>query len=99
MVFRFESCIVDEDRCELRRAGKRVSLEPQVLGILVYLLKNRARVVSRDDLIASVWNGRIVSDSTLSSRITAVRHAIGDSGARQRLVRTVTRTGYRFVEP
>ena len=97
MVFRFESCFVDEDRCELRRAGKRVSLEPQVLGILVYLLKNRARVVSRDDLIASVWNGRVVSDSTLSSRINAVRHAIGDSGARQHLVRTVTRTGYRFV--
>ena len=97
MVFRFESCVVDEDRCELRRAGKRVSLEPQVFDILVYLLRNRARVVSRDDLIASVWNGRVVSDSALSSRITAVRHAIGDSGARQRLVRTVTRTGYRFV--
>jgi len=88
---------VDEDRCELRRAGKRVSLEPQVLSILIYLIKNRARVASRDDLIASVWNGRVVSDSTLSSRITAVRHAIGDSGARQRLVRTVARTGYRFV--
>ncbi len=97
MIFRFESCAVDEDRYELRRAGKRVSLEPQVLGILIYLLKNRARVVSRDDLFASVWNGRVVSDSTLSSRITAVRHAIGDSGARQCLVRTVTRTGYRFV--
>jgi TolB-like protein len=97
MIFRFESCVVDEDRCELRRAGKRVSLEPQVLGILIYLLKNRARVVSRDDLFASVWNGRVVSDSALSSRITAVRHAIGDTGARQRLVRTVSRTGYRFV--
>jgi TolB-like protein len=97
MIFRFESCVVDGDRCELVRAGKPVSLEPQVLSILLYLLQNRARVVSRDDLLSAVWNGRLVSDSTLSSRMTAVRHAIGDSGAHQRLVRTVTRTGYRFV--
>ena len=68
-----------------------------MFDILLYLLENRHRVVTRDDVLRAVWRGRVVSESTLSSRITAVRHAIGDSGARQRLIRTVTRGGYRFV--
>jgi DNA-binding winged helix-turn-helix (wHTH) protein len=64
---------------------------------LVYLVQNRDHVVGKDDLIKGVWSGRIVSDSTLSSRITAVRKAIGDSGDEQRLIRTVPRKGVRFV--
>jgi TolB-like protein/Flp pilus assembly protein TadD len=72
-------------------------MEPQVFDLLVYLIENRHRVVSRDDLIAGVWNGRIVSDSTLASRITSARQAINDSGEAQRLVRTIVRKGYRFV--
>jgi TolB-like protein len=74
-----------------------VPVEPQVLDLLFYLIRNRERVVSKDDLIAQVWNGRIVSDSTLTSRITAVRKAIGDNGEDQRLIRTVARKGLRFV--
>ena len=65
--------------------------------MLVHLLVNRNRVVSRDDLIASVWGGRIVSDSTLSSRISAARTAIGDSGHDQRMIKTLARKGFRFV--
>ncbi|HWP89174.1 MAG TPA: winged helix-turn-helix domain-containing protein, partial [Burkholderiales bacterium] len=65
--------------------------------MLVYLIENRDRVVSKDDLIASVWSGRIVSDSTLDSRINAVRKAMGDSGERQQYVRTIARKGFRFV--
>ena len=69
----------------------------QVFDILLYLLENWHRVVTREDVLRAVWRGRVVSESTLSSRITAVRQAIGDSGARQRLIRTVARGGYRFV--
>jgi pimeloyl-ACP methyl ester carboxylesterase/DNA-binding winged helix-turn-helix (wHTH) protein len=88
---------LDVSRRELRRKGALVPVEPQVFDLLVYLLRNRDRVVSKDDLIAAVWNGRIVSESTLSTRINAVRRALGDSGEEQRLIRTAARKGLRFV--
>src|SRR5262245_32003564 len=74
-----------------------ISVEPQVFDLLLYLLQNRDRVVSKDDLIASVWGGRIVSDSTLTSRINAARKAVGDNGEEQRVIRTIARKGIRFV--
>ena len=76
---------------------KPIAVEPQVFDLLVYLVQNRDRVVSKDDLIASVWGGRIVSDSTLTSRINAARKAVGDSGEDQKLIRTIARKGLRFV--
>jgi TolB-like protein/Tfp pilus assembly protein PilF len=97
MQFLFEDHILDVDRRELRRGVQLISLEPQVFDLLVYLVNNRDRVVSKDDLIEGVWNGRIVSESTLTSRITAVRKAVADSGNEQRLIRTVPRKGIRFV--
>ena len=97
MLFRFETCSLDTDRRELHRAGESVAVEPQVFDLLIYLVENRDRVVSKDDLIASVWQGRIVSESTLTSRINAARKAVGDSGEEQRLIRTIARKGVRFV--
>jgi TolB-like protein/Tfp pilus assembly protein PilF len=95
--FLFENHELDIDRRELRRGSRLVALEPQVFDLLVYLVQNRERVVSKDDLIASVWGGRIVSDSTLTSRINSARKAVGDSGDEQRLIRTVARKGVRFI--
>ncbi|MCC6949193.1 MAG: alpha/beta fold hydrolase [Bradyrhizobiaceae bacterium] len=97
MRFLFEGCALDTDRRELHRGGVPQSVEPQVFDLLVYLIRNRDRVVSRDDLLANVWNGRIVSESTLATRINAARKAVGDDGERQRLIRTVQRRGVRFV--
>ena len=97
MLFSFENFALDCERRELRAHGAIVPVEPQVFDLLVYLIENRDRVVSKDDLIASVWSGRIVSDSTLDSRINAVRKALGDSGGRQQFVRTIARKGFRFV--
>src|SRR5271166_6618211 len=88
---------LDTDRRELRRDSDLVAVEPQVFDILEYLIRHRDRVVSRDDLIASVWGGRIVSESALSTRINAVRSAIGDDGESQRLIRTLPRKGFRFL--
>jgi adenylate cyclase len=93
----FGSYILDTDRRELKRSGELIPLEPQVFDLLVYLVQNRDRVVSKDDLIASVWGGRIVSDSTLTSRINAVRRAVGDNGEQQKVIRTIARKGVRFV--
>jgi DNA-binding winged helix-turn-helix (wHTH) protein/pimeloyl-ACP methyl ester carboxylesterase len=95
--FFFENHVLDVDRRELRRHHVLVAVEPQVFDLLVYLLRNRDRVVSKDDLIAQVWGGRIVSESTLTSRINAARKAVGDDGERQHLIRTVPRKGLRFV--
>jgi TolB-like protein len=93
----FANQILDTDRRELRRGTKSVAVEPQVFDLLVHLVENRERVVSKDDLIASVWGGRIVSDSTLTTRINAARRAVGDSGEKQKLIRTIARKGLRFV--
>src|SRR5215469_14223727 len=89
--------VLDVDRHELRRGGELIALEPQVFDLLVYLVRNRQRMVSKDDLLQAVWGGRIISGSTLTSRINAVRKAIGDDGRTQRLIRTVSRKGLRFV--
>jgi pimeloyl-ACP methyl ester carboxylesterase/DNA-binding winged helix-turn-helix (wHTH) protein len=97
VLFLFEDFALDSERRELRVGGAPVPVEPQVFDILVHLVENRDRVVSKDDLIASIWRGRIVSESTLDSRINAVRKAIGDSGGQQRLIRTMSRKGFRFV--
>jgi TolB-like protein len=95
--FRFADHTLDVERRELRRGRDPIAMEPQVFDLLVYLLRNRDHVVSKDDLIAAVWGGRIVSESTLTSRINAVRKAVGDSGEEQRLIRTIARKGFRFV--
>jgi pimeloyl-ACP methyl ester carboxylesterase len=97
VLFRFGDCLLDTDRRELRRGADLVAVEPQVFDVLVYLIRNRDRVVSKDDLLEGVWGGRIVSESTLTSRINAARRAVGDSGAEQALIRTVARKGLRFV--
>jgi TolB-like protein/cytochrome c-type biogenesis protein CcmH/NrfG len=97
MTIGFGSYEIDVERRELRRGDVPVHVEPQVFDLINYLVQNRDRVVSKDDLIASIWGGRIVSDSTLTSRINAARKAIGDSGEDQKLIRTVARKGLRFV--
>src|SRR5712691_11189960 len=97
MLYSFEDFSLDTARRELRRGGALIALQPQVFDLLEYAIRNRERVVSKDDLLAAVWHGRIVSESTLTSRITAARHAIGDSGEQQRFIRTVSRRGFRFV--
>jgi TolB-like protein len=98
MIFSFGPYKLDVERRELRRGGDALHVGPQVFDLLVYLLKNRDRVVTKDDLIGSVWGGRIVSDSTLTSHINAARNAIGDTGKSQKLIRTIARKGFRFVE-
>ena len=97
VLFSFADYTLDVDRRELRCGSEPVAVEPQVFDLLIYLVQNRDRVVSKDDLIASIWGGRIVSDSTLTSRINAARKAVGDSGEEQRLIRTAARKGIRFV--
>jgi TolB-like protein len=97
MQFLFSDCVLDPGRRELTRGSQAIAVGPQVFDLLAYLVRNRERVVSKDDLLDAVWGGRIVSESTMTSHINAVRKAIGDSGQEQRLIRTVARKGLRFV--
>ena len=97
MPFEFDDYVLDEQRRELTLCGKAVAIGPQVFDLLLQLVSHRDQVLGRDELLARVWNGKIVSESTITSHINAVRKAIGDSGEEQRLVRTIARKGYRFV--
>ena len=93
----FEDYTLDTERRELHRGADAVSITPQVFDLLDYLIRKRERVVSKDDLISAVWNGRTVSDAALTTRLNAARNAIGDSGDEQRLIKTLPRKGFRFV--
>lgn len=97
MRYLFEEYAFDSDRRELHRGTDAVSITPQVFDLLDYLIRNRERVVSKDDLINAVWNGRSVSDAALTTRLNAARGAIGDSGEEQRFIKTLPRKGFRFV--
>lgn len=97
MLLAFGDCVLDPERRELKRASGAISVGPQVFDLLLFLVKNRTRVVSKDDLLEAVWNGRIVSESTITSHINAARTAIGDSGQEQKFIRTVARKGFHFV--
>ena len=96
-MFRFGDMVLDGERRELRVGSKWIPIEPQVFDLLDFLIRNRDRVVSKDDLLEAVWRGRIVSESAIAARINAARRAIGDSGEQQRWIRTVARKGFRFV--
>jgi TolB-like protein/DNA-binding winged helix-turn-helix (wHTH) protein/Tfp pilus assembly protein PilF len=97
MIYRFTEFELDTSRFELRRDGIAQPIEPQVYELLLYLVRNRDRLVTRVELNQAIWNGRIVTDSTLNSRVKAARHAIGDDGTAQASIRTVPRKGYRFI--
>src|SRR5258708_36460716 len=97
--FLFENYCLDADRRELACGSELIAIGPKVFDLLLYLVQNRDQVVTRDDLLQAIWQGRIVSESTLTSHVNAVRKAIGDTGKQQRLIRTVARKGLRFVGP
>src|SRR5579863_3246220 len=97
LLYFFDKFALDTGRRELCRGTTAVAMEPQAFDLLVHLIRHRDHVVSRDELIEQIWDGRIVSESALSTRINAVRKAIGDSGNEQRLIKTLSRKGVRFV--
>lgn len=97
MIYRFGAFRLDAAACELRNGEARVPLEPQVLALLRLLIDNRDRLVTKDEIVEQVWNGRIVSEAAISSRVKSLRQALGDDGAAQRMVRTVPKLGLRFV--
>jgi DNA-binding winged helix-turn-helix (wHTH) protein len=97
MLFSFEDYVLDTGRRELRRGRAVIAVQPQVFDLLEYLISNRERVVTKDDMLDAIWGGRIVSESALTTRINAARTALGDNGEEQRLIRTLPRKGIRFV--
>jgi DNA-binding winged helix-turn-helix (wHTH) protein/tetratricopeptide (TPR) repeat protein len=97
VIFRFKDFRLDTDLRELRSGAETQVLEPQVFDLLVYLVKNRKRVVAKDELVQSVWGGRIVSDGTINSRINAARRALHDKGKQQSIIRTFPKRGVRFI--
>jgi pimeloyl-ACP methyl ester carboxylesterase len=99
LIFVFSDCELDLDRYELRRAGRLRPIEPQVFDLLAVLIRERHRVVPKEELLDTIWGNRFVSESALTSRIKAARQAIGDNGRSQRLIRTAHGRGYQFTAP
>lgn len=99
MIHRFSDCSLDSARHEFRRSGELVHLEPQVFALLRLLAESAGDLLTRDAMVEAVWGGRIVSEATIAARISAARHAVGDDGRRQDVIRTVTRRGLRLVVP
>ena len=95
--YQFAEFEIDLSQQELRRLGKAVHIEPQVFDLIVHLVRNHDRIVSKDELIETIWNGRIISEAALSSRINGARRALGDNGNDQALIRTLHKRGFRFV--
>jgi TolB-like protein len=99
VIHRFDRFELDLDRAELRDGGRAVALEPQVFAVLALLVGRADRLVTRDELVATVWEGRVVSDAAIASRVKSARQALGDDGRAQRFIRTVHGRGFRFVAP
>ncbi|MCE8516448.1 alpha/beta fold hydrolase [Ruegeria pomeroyi] len=97
MRYAFANCLLDTDELTLVRDAEEIAVEPQVFDLLHLLARNPGRLVTRDEILAEVWNGRIVSESAISARIAAARKAVGDDGKAQRIIQTVTRRGLKFV--
>ncbi len=97
MIYRFENCVLDTDRYRLEVDDAPVAVEPLVFDLLVYLVEHRARVVSRDELLENLWQGKVVTDAALAARLKDARRAIGDSGKQQRLIKTCHGRGYQFI--
>ncbi len=97
MPYRIGAYLIDPKAYEIREDGHPVPVEPQVFDLLIMLIENRERAVSKDEIIEQIWKGRIISDATLSSRIKSARQALGDDGSAQKLIRTIHGRGFRFV--
>jgi DNA-binding winged helix-turn-helix (wHTH) protein len=97
MLFQFNNFNIDTDRRELEGPDRVIHVEPQVFDLLVYFAQNPNRVISKNQLIEKIWKGRVISDAALNSRINLARRAIGDTGKRQALIRTIQRRGFLFA--
>lgn len=99
MIYKFGNCELDTDLYALHRDGQRIHIRQKAYRLLNYLLENRNRVVSKNELCDSVWDGRCVSDTTIESTVMTARQAVGDSGETQQIIQTLQCYGYRFVVP
>src|SRR5215207_2354615 len=97
MLFRINRCVVDTTAFELRRDDEIVAVQPQVFDLLLLLLENRHRLVTKEEIFQRIWKNRIVSDTALSSRVKTLRQALGDDGTEQGCIRTLRRRGFRLV--
>src|SRR5580704_194415 len=97
MIYQFGQYELDIATAELRADGKTLNIEPQVFGLLALLVGNHDRLVSKEEIIEKVWDGRIVSDAAVASRVKSARQALGDDGKAQQFIRTIHRKGFRFV--
>src|SRR5210317_2582707 len=96
-VYRFDDFVVDPETWRLTRDGREIHLEPLVLELLIYLIANRSRLVTRQELMDTVWGDTVISESALSKAVARLRKALQDDSAAPRYLETVHSQGYRFI--
>ncbi len=96
-IFHFEAFELDTEKLQLRKDGELRKTEPQVFDLLHLLVRNRDRVVTKDEINREIWGGRIVSDAVVNSRIRTLRQSVDDDGRSQRLIKTIHKRGFRFI--
>jgi TolB-like protein/tetratricopeptide (TPR) repeat protein len=97
VIYRFNQFTLDTNRYQLNLSGEPISIEPLVFDLLVYLIENRDRVVTRSELLEKLWVGKVVTDAALAARIKDVRKAVKDSGSKQNVIKTIHGRGYQFI--
>src|SRR5262249_19885948 len=97
--YRFGNCEIDNELCELRRAGDPVKIEPKVFAVLLYLLQQHHRLVSKEELLRKLWPNQVVLEAVLTRCVAEARKAVGDDGTRQEVIKTQQGRGYRFIAP
>ena len=97
MIYEFDGFELDTQTIELRAQGKSIALQPQVFDLLFLLVENHGRMVSRDEIVEKIWQGRAISETAISSRMKSLRQALGDDGNEQRIIRTIHGRGFRLV--
>ena len=99
MKYQIAEFLIDTARFRISSGDASIPVEPKVFDLLVYLVRHRDRVVTREELFKEVWDGREVSDATLSNHVKSARKILGDSGELQSTIQTIRGRGYQFIAP
>ena len=97
MIYSIKKHSIDSKNFIIKQSGNKIEVEPLVFDLIIYLIENRSKLVTREEIFENIWYNRIVSDATLSNHITKARSVLGDDGQSQNIIKTIHGRGYQFI--